>query len=102
MPHRSRITIESSASVEAEFKRFILAKKANGLADKTLTTYEQHLSAIGKHLDLKKSIAVLNTNDLKQMLVSMRDAGLAANTIKSYTRTLPPTEKEKNILPIFA
>lgn len=88
MPHRSRITIESSASVEAEFKRFILAKKANGLADKTLTTYEQHLSAIGKHLDLKKSIAVLNTNDLKQMLVRMRDAELAANTIKSYTRTL--------------
>ena len=35
MPHRKRISVKSSASVEEEIKSFILAKKAKGLADKT-------------------------------------------------------------------
>ena len=56
MPHRRRISVKSSASVEEEIKRFILAKKAKGLADKTLATYQQHFSAISKHLDLGQSI----------------------------------------------
>lgn len=88
MPHRRRISVKSSASVEEEIKRFILAKKAKGLADKTLATYQQHFSAISKHLDLGQSIEKLNTNSLVQMVVSMRDAELAPNSIKSYTRTM--------------
>ena len=49
---RKRISVKSSASVEEEIKRFLLSKKAKGLADKTLATYQQHFHAIGKHLDL--------------------------------------------------
>ena len=60
MSLRKRISAKSSASAEEEFKRFIIAKKAKGLADKTLKTYQQHLSAIGKHLDLRQSIEKLN------------------------------------------
>ncbi|MBR0160938.1 MAG: site-specific integrase [Oscillospiraceae bacterium] len=85
---RRRISVKSSASVEEEIKSFILAKKAKGLADKTLATYQQHFSAISKHLDLGQSIEKLNTNSLEQMVVSMRDAELAPNSIKSYTRTM--------------
>ena len=88
MPLRKRISAKSSASAEEEFKRFIIAKKAKGLADKTLKTYQQHLSAISKHLDLRQSIEKLNTNNLEQMVVSMREAGLSSNTIRSYTRTM--------------
>ena len=88
MPLRKRISVNSSVSVEAEIKRFILAKRAKGLADKTLATYQQHFHAIGKHLDLRQSVEKLKTNDLEQMIVSLRDAGLSANTIRSYTRTL--------------
>ena len=88
MSLRKRISAKSSASAEEEFKRFIIAKMAKGLADKTLTTYQQHLSAISKHLDLMTNIEKLNTNDLEQMVVSLRDAGLSANTIRSYTRTM--------------
>ena len=88
MSLRKRISAKSSASAEEEFKRFIIAKKAKGLADKTLKTYQQHLSAISKHLDLRQSIEKLNTNSLEQMIVSMREAGLSSNTIRSYTRTM--------------
>lgn len=77
MPHRRRISVKSSASVEEEIKRFILAKIAKGLADKTLATCQQHFSAISKHLDLGQSIEKLNMNSLEQMVVSMRDAELA-------------------------
>ncbi len=78
MSLRKRISAKSSASAEEEFKRFIIAKKAKGLADKTLKTYQQHLSAISKHLDLRQSIEKLNTNNLEQMIVSMREAGLSS------------------------
>ena len=88
MSLRKRISAKSSASAEEEFKRFIIAKMAKGLADKTLKTYQQHLSAISKHLDLRQSIEKLNTNNLEQMIVSMREAGLSSNTIRSYTRTM--------------
>ena len=53
-----------------------------------METYQQNFSAIGKHLDLRLSIEKLNTNELEQMVVSMRDAELAPNSIKSYTRTM--------------
>ena len=80
---RKRISAKSSASAEEEFKRFIIAKMAKGLADKTLKTYQQHLSAISKHLDLRQSIEKLNTNNLEQMIVSMREAGLSSNGVFS-------------------
>ncbi len=34
------------------------------------------------------SIEKINTNSLEKMISSMRDAGLSANSIKSYTSTL--------------
>ena len=85
MPHRRRISVKLSASGEEEIKSFILAKKAKGYADKTLATYQQHFSAISEHLDLGQGIEKLKTNSLEQMVVSMRDAELAPNSIKSYS-----------------
>ncbi len=85
---RMRISMDSRASFRDIFKSFVLSKKAEGLSEKTLTTYQQHLSAIGKHLDLGLSIYSLNKNYLDAMISSMRDAGLSSNTIRSYTATL--------------
>ena len=73
MMKRKRILVDSSVSFEEVFKRFLLSKKVNGLAEKTLATYQQHLSAIGKHLDLTINIYELNTNILEEMVSSMRD-----------------------------
>ena len=78
MSLRKRISAKSSASAEEEFKRFIIAKMAKGLADKTLKTYQQHLSAISKHLDLRQSIEKLNTNNLEH------EEGITDLTIPLY------------------
>ena len=88
MLHRRRISVDSSVPFGEVFKRFLLSKKSQGLAEKTLATYQQHFSAIGKHIDANILIDDLQKSDLEKMISNMRDAGLAANSIKSYTCTL--------------
>jgi len=77
-----------SVTVEDTFGDFIMSRKAKGLSDKTLVTYKQHFAAIAKHLDTQIAIDALTKQDLECMIAAMRDAELAANSIKSYTRTL--------------
>ena len=43
---------------------------------------------MAKHLDIDLDIADLKKRDLENMIASMRESGLASNTINSYTRTL--------------
>ena len=88
MKKGSKIVIQVSISVADTFGDFITSRKAKGLSEKTLTTYKQHLAAIGKHLDVAIPIDELTKQDLEYMISSMRDASLASNSIKSYTRTL--------------
>lgn len=83
-----KIVMQVSISVADTFADFLLSRKAKGLSEKTLTTYKQHLAAIGKHLDITTPLDALTKQDLESMIASMRDAGLASNSIKSYTRTL--------------
>ena len=84
----AKIKMKVSVTVTDTFHDFLMAKKSMGLSEKTITTYGQHFSAIAKHLQVDKLINELNKADIESMITSMRDAGLAANSIKSYTRTL--------------
>lgn len=70
------------------FDRFIIAKKAKGLADKTLQTYHNHYRAITKFLPAEIEIDTLKPSDIETMLAAMRDSNLSSNSINSYTRTL--------------
>ena len=84
----AKIKMKNSVTVAETFHDFLMAKKAAGVCEKTLLTYGQHFSAVSKHLSPDTPMDALNKADLEAMIASMRDAGLAANSIKSYTRTL--------------
>ena len=65
-----------------------MAKKAKGLAEKTINTYKQHFSAIKKYLNVDIPLDDLRKEDLEMMISEMREADLSANNIKSYSSTL--------------
>lgn len=88
MRKKTTIRLKSRESAEEAFERFLLTKRAEGVKDKTLTTYSQHFHAVARHLDIKKDIKQLSESDLKLMIVSMKESGLSPNSIKSYTITL--------------
>jgi len=50
----ARIKIRNKQSTKEAFEKFLLSKRAQGIADKTAATYSQHFHAIGKHLDTDK------------------------------------------------
>ena len=84
----AKIKMKNSVTVAETFYGFLMAKKATGDSEKTLLTYGQHFSAVSKHLSPDTPMDGLNKADLEAMIASMRDVGLVANSIKSYTRTL--------------
>ena len=51
---RMRISMDSSASFGEVFKSFLLTKKAESLAEKTLVTHQHLLSVFGKRIDLRE------------------------------------------------
>lgn len=77
-----------SPSIEDCFDSFINSRKAKGLSEKTIQTYHYHFAAISKYLDTAVGIDTLKKADLEKMIAAMRDGGLSANSINSYTRTL--------------
>ena len=70
------------------FPRFVAAKIAEGVSEKTVSGYWQHWKCIGKHLDLDKTLDQVTQDDINNVVVSMRRSGLAHNSISSYTRVL--------------
>lgn len=86
---KNRIQKSTSASTIAEvFPRFVTFKTASGVSENTIKTYHSHLYCISKHLDLNIPFKDLTKEDLEDMIVSMREGGLAHNSIASYTRVL--------------
>lgn len=83
-----KIKMNLSQSIEDVYARFMLFKKASGLADKTISTYSQQFRCISNYLDPHIPIDELTSDDLNQMINKMRDKGLSANSIRSYTRML--------------
>ena len=78
----------SEKTVEEVFEGFVISQTARGLADITLKNYRLHLHSISKHLDIQKPMNELTRSDLDNMIVSMRTAGLAHNSICAYSRVL--------------
>lgn len=74
--------------IEEVFDDFVVSQTAQGLSEITLATYRHHLRSISNHLDVQKPLEALTRKDLEGMVVSMRVAGLAHNSISSYCRVL--------------
>ncbi|MBE7015225.1 MAG: site-specific integrase [Ruminococcaceae bacterium] len=83
-----KITMKIGNTFAETFEDFILSRKAKGLSDKTLITYNQHFKAVRRHLDVDIPIDDLTKSDLECMVSSMRASELAPNTISSYVRTV--------------
>jgi len=83
-----KITMKTSETIAETFGVYLLSKRAKGISDKTLTTYKQHFNAISHHLSVDTPIDQLEKADLDAMTSSLRDSGLAPNSIGSYIRTL--------------
>ena len=74
--------------VEQYFSLFLSSAAARGVKDKTLQTYKQHFHSISKSMDVTVPMDCLNSSDLDNMILKMREEGLSDCSINSYTRTL--------------
>ena len=79
--------LNSSSKTYAEvFSSFITAQAAKGVADITIRNYHNNLHNISKFFDIDMPFADLTKRHLDEMIVEMRRAGLAHNTITTYCR----------------
>ena len=85
-----KITMNASSykSVAEVFGDFVISQTAQGLSPVTLTNYRHHFHSISRHLDASQSMDTLTKSKLEAMVVSMRQSGLAHNSISSYCRVL--------------
>jgi integrase/recombinase XerD len=88
MARKIKLNGQFSKTLAEVFDDFVLSQTAKGLSDITLSTYRHHLHSISNHLDIQKPMDTLTRKDLEAMVVSMRVAGLAHNSISSYCRVL--------------
>ena len=65
-----KITMKTSKTMKAFFDDFIIAKKAQGLADKTIKSYQSQFRAINNHLDVNVPIEDITKSDLEKMVSS--------------------------------
>ena len=76
----------NNQTVAEIFERFVASQTAKGVSDKTIRNYHSHLHSLQKHLDFSAPLATLTQEDLDNMVISMRQSGLAHNSISSYLR----------------
>lgn len=87
----AKIKMKKSANditFQKAFKDFVIAKSAEGVKEKTISTYHNHFTAVKKYLDMDLRFSELSKNDLEKMLVLMRSSGLSHNSISTYVKSL--------------
>ena len=89
MARKIKLNGHFSKPLAEVFDDFVVSQNAQGLSPITLTTYRHHLHSISNHLDIQKPMDTLTRKDLEAMVVSMRVAGLAHNSIFSCCSVLP-------------
>ncbi len=70
------------------FEMFVISQAAKGVADITIRNYRYHMKNMSNYFDAEKPFDEVTKRDIKAMVVAMRKAGLAHNTIATYNRML--------------
>lgn len=77
-----------TVTVKEAFSEFIDSKRANGIKEKTLQTYQGHFNSIGRFLPVEKEIGELSKKDIEQAILEMKQIGCGNNSLRSYTATM--------------
>ncbi len=88
MARKITMNEHSRKTVADVFGEFVISQTAQGLSKVTINNYGQHFRCIARHLDAEQAMESLTKSKLEAMVVSMRDSGLAHNSISSYCRVL--------------
>ncbi len=75
-------------SFEEAYSAFIMDKTSYGVSDSTLKNYHNIFKTFKKYLDVSSPISELSKRELNGMVVAMRKAKLAQNSIATYTRMM--------------
>lgn len=86
MAKKLRMNGLGNRTIEEVFADFVRSQSAKGLSAVTIRNYSLHLHSISKHLDIKQPMDALNKRQLEDMILSMRQSGLAHNSISAYAR----------------
>lgn len=70
------------------WKEFITSQTAKGISDATIRKYHQVLHNISKYFDIDMPLDNLTKSNLEEMVVEMRTAELAHNSIATYVRVV--------------
>lgn len=73
-------------TIEEIFALFVTSRTADGVSETTLRTYHNHFHNLSRHLDVTQPLSDLTKRDLEAMIVSMKQSGLAHNSVSSYAR----------------
>ena len=84
---RKRKKLERLTLLSA-YQSFVMAKRASGLAEKTLETYIFHFNAFARYIDMDTPLDELDKLDLEKAIGELAKKGLSSNTIRSYTASL--------------
>lgn len=86
MAKKIAIASKIGVSVKGVFEDFVVAQTAKGYTEKTIANYRSHFKSISRHIDIDWAFSDLTQADIDGMIVSMRESGLATNSISSYVR----------------
>ena len=73
---------------EEAFHIFLTDSAARGLAEKTLKPYRTHLRDISHYFDISTPLEKLSRHKMNEMVVAMRESGIATNSIMSAANSL--------------
>ncbi len=82
----AKIKLKTGATIEETFQDFIISRRAKGLKEKTIESYQHHFHAVARHLDVEMDIDMLQKSDLDILKLFLEN---------DFLVTMPPMAKPR-------